>query len=125
MQTAATIFLILLGLLSVFQIALALGAPLGQFAWGGQHKVLPKKLRIGSVIAVAIYAIYAVFIASKSGIWQLIDDGLLLNIMLWVIAVHIGLSVVTNFISRSKPERYTMTPISVVLLICVLVVLSA
>ena len=31
----------LLGLLTLLQICLILGAPLGAFAWGGQHRVLP------------------------------------------------------------------------------------
>ena len=45
--------------LAIFQLALALGAPLGRFAWGGQHRVLPVRLRIGSAIAIVIYAVIA------------------------------------------------------------------
>lgn len=48
----ATVVFILLG---VFQIIVALGAPYGQYVWGGQHKVLPKGLRVGSVIAVGYF----------------------------------------------------------------------
>ena len=42
---------VLLGGLAVFQALLALGAPLGAFAWGGQHRVLPTRLRVGSAVS--------------------------------------------------------------------------
>ena len=35
------------------------GAPLGRTAWGGQHRALPAKLRIGSAISIAVYAWFA------------------------------------------------------------------
>ena len=34
---------------------------------------------------------------------------------MWVIAVYFALGIVMNGISRSKPERYTMTPVVIVL----------
>jgi hypothetical protein len=37
MQVAAVIAVVLLGVVCLFQIALALGAPLGKAAWGGEH----------------------------------------------------------------------------------------
>ncbi|MFJ8235558.1 hypothetical protein ACIQ34_07405 [Ureibacillus sp. NPDC094379] len=36
--------------LSIFQVLLSLGFPLGEYAMGGFYKVLPKKLRIMSII---------------------------------------------------------------------------
>lgn len=41
--------LILVGL-TAFQIALILGAPLGKYAWGGTHTILPVSLKVASVI---------------------------------------------------------------------------
>jgi len=58
----AIIFCIMLAALAVFQFALALGAPLGRFAWGGYHTTLPANLRIGSLVAIAIYALLALII---------------------------------------------------------------
>lgn len=51
---AAVAFVALLALLAVFQLALAAGAPLGRLAWGGQNRVLPTRMRIGSVASVAV-----------------------------------------------------------------------
>jgi hypothetical protein len=53
--------LLLLGL-NMFQILLAAGLPWGRFAWGGQHHVLRRRLRIGSIVAVLIYAVIAITI---------------------------------------------------------------
>ncbi len=68
MSISTIIALIVLALLTTFQFALILDAPHGHYAWGGQHKVMPIKLRIGSITAVVIYATFAAFIASKAGL---------------------------------------------------------
>ena len=54
-QIVAIVFAGLLGFLAAFQVALACGAPLGRFAWGGAHTRLPASLRIASVVSILIY----------------------------------------------------------------------
>ena len=122
MDMAAAIALGVIGLLAVFQVALACGAPLGHFAWGGKSRVLPAKLRIGSIAAIATYGIFAVFVLSKTGWAVVIENQLVLQIGLWAITAYLALMIVANAASRSKYERYTMTPIAAVLAICFLVV---
>lgn len=122
MIVATFISLALLGLLVIFQLLLIAGAPLGHFAWGGQHKVLPTKLRVSSVFSIGIYAFIAALITSKAGIWQLIPQGSFLDIALWVVFGYLALGVGMNALSRSKPERYTMTPTALALAICLFVV---
>ena len=114
-----------LSLLSLFQLSLALGAPMGQFAWGGKYKVLPRNLRIGSILSLIIYLGIAICLLSKSGIYQIIQQGTLLNILVWVIFVFLVLGIFMNAISRSKRERYTMTPIVILLASCALTVALA
>ncbi|WP_291389152.1 hypothetical protein [Devosia sp.] len=109
----------MLAALAVFQAALAAGAPLGHFAWGGQHRVLPRGLRIGSAIAIALYAAFAVIIAQRAGILAWVPDGVA-AIGIWVIAAYSALGIPLNAISRSRPERFTMTPVVAVLLVLVL-----
>lgn len=46
---AAIAFCVLMLALAVFQSALIAGAPIGQYAWGGRDRVLPRTKRIGSV----------------------------------------------------------------------------
>ena len=111
----ATIATFILALLTVFQFALICGAPIGRFAWGGQHTVLPAKLRIGSIVAIVLYAIFAVFILSKSGVINVISDPTILRIGMWVFTGYFALGIFMNAISRSKPERIVMVPVCVVL----------
>ncbi|MCI0679398.1 MAG: hypothetical protein L0Z63_10210 [Actinobacteria bacterium] len=54
---AGFIAVVLLGVVTLFQLALAAGAPWGVAAWGGRHPgVLPTRLRIASVVvALVVY----------------------------------------------------------------------
>ena len=49
----------ILAALAVFQARLAAGRPLGRFAWGGAHDVLPPPLRVASAASVLVYALIA------------------------------------------------------------------
>jgi hypothetical protein len=103
--------LFVLAALAVFQLLLIAGRPLGRFAWGGQHDVLPRNLRIGSAISIVLYAFFALIIADRAG---LITLGLP-AFAIWVLAGYSTLGVFVNAISRSKPERNLMTPVALLL----------
>jgi hypothetical protein len=47
-QPAALVFSVTIGLLGVFQLALACGAPWGRLAWGGGHERLPAGYRMAA-----------------------------------------------------------------------------
>ncbi len=116
METPAAIaFCILIAGLCLFQIALAAGAPLGRLAWGGGHERLPAGLRVGSLVSVAIYAAIAVIVLERAGLVSILPYPQIAGVGIWVIVAWLGLGVVMNAISRSKPERYTMTPVALVL----------
>ena len=53
---ALVVALALLAALAVMQILAASGLPLGHFGWGGQHRVLPRGLRVASTVSVLVYA---------------------------------------------------------------------
>ena len=118
---AAIILTVILCLLAVFQLALALGAPLGHFAWGGSHRVLPAKLRVGSLVSIVIYAIIAVLALDRAGIIDLVPDPVS-TVGMWVVFAYFVLAIPMNAISRSKPERYTMTPVVALLAVLSLIV---
>ncbi len=103
--------------LTVFQTALILGAPLGKYAWGGTHAVLPASLRAASVISIILYTIFAGIILSKVEIVTFIKSPVLIDMGIWVLAVYFAVGVLINGISRSKPERNLMTPVALVLAI--------
>lgn len=115
MQTAAAVVaLSVLALLTVFQIALVLGAPWGRFAWGGQHEVLPNRLRVGSAVSVALYAVFAAIVADRAGLVEVLPDPFS-RVGIWVLAGYSLIGIVMNLASRSIPERVTMAPVSAVL----------
>ena len=114
--------LITLLLLTLFQIALILGAPLGRFAWGGGSKVLPLRLRIASFTSIILYLIFAAFVASKAGMLPVIDNKEVLSTGMWIFTVYFFIGIAMNAISRSKPERNLMTPIAAILAVSFLVV---
>ena len=120
-MTAAIILTVLLAVLAVFQLALALGAPLGRFAWGGAHRVLPTKLRIGSLVSIVIYALIVVITLDRAGIIDVVPDPVS-TVGMWVVFGYFVLGIPLNAISRSKPERFTMTPVVTVLAVLSLLV---
>ncbi|HWM16855.1 MAG TPA: hypothetical protein VNP97_09720 [Microbacterium sp.] len=105
---------VVLAVLAVFQVALIFGAPLGRFAWGGQHRVLPARLRIGSAVAILIYALIAVIAWDRVGAIEVFPEPFS-EVAMWVVFAYFTLGIVLNAISRSKPERYAMVPVSIVL----------
>jgi len=118
---AAVLLTVVLALLAVFQLALAAGAPWGRFAWGGKERVLPRNLRIGSAVSIVIYALIAVIALDRAGVIDVLPD-LVSRIAIWVVFGYFCLGTVMNAISRSKPERFTMTPVTIVLAVLSLLV---
>ena len=119
-MTAAVVALVLLASLAVFQGLLVAGAPLGRFAWGGQHEVLPTNLRIGSVVSIALYAAFAVLILQAAGALSLLPEGFV-GVAIWVLTGYLVLGIAMNAISRSRAERLTMTPVVSILAVASLV----
>jgi hypothetical protein len=110
----AALLTVVLAALVVFQIALAAGAPIGRFAWGGQHGVLPARLRVGSVVSIAIYAFIALLAFNRVGAIRLLPE-VFTQVAMWVVFAYFCVGIVMNAVSRSKPERYTMVPVCIVL----------
>jgi len=113
---------VILTALAAFQLALAAGAPWGRLAWGGQHRVLPRKLRIGSVVSIVVYVLVALLAWERVGVSSALPDAVA-HVGMWVVFAYFALGILMNAISRSRPERYTMTP--VVLALAVLSLLIA
>ncbi|TFV96826.1 hypothetical protein [Orlajensenia leifsoniae] len=121
MPAAAIALCVILAALAIFQLALILGAPLGRFAWGGQHRVLPAKLRIGSAVAIVIYALIGALALDRASVIDVVPD-VVSTVGMWVAFGYFVLGIPLNAISRSRPERFTMTPVVVVLAVLSLLV---
>lgn len=122
--SAYLICLILIGL-TIFQMLLIAGYPLGNYAWGGAHRILPRNLRIGSVSSIAIYAFIASIVLDCVGIIFIYENSFIGNSGIWILVVYFGLGIFLNGISRSKKERLVMTPIVTILfLLCLFIGLN-
>jgi hypothetical protein len=110
--TLAIVFVVLLAMLAAFQLALAAGLPFGRFAWGGQNKVLPARLRVGSALSVVAYAIFAFVALERADITSVITVPLVAIIAMWVIAGFLALSILPNLASKSRHEKRLMVPVS-------------
>jgi hypothetical protein len=121
LAAAVIVLLVLLSLLGILQIALAGGAPLGRLAWGGQERILPRRLRIGSVASVAIYAVIALLVLDRAGEIDLVPD-VVSRVGMWVVVAVFALGVVTNALSRSRLEHAVMVPVNAVLAAAALLV---
>ena len=71
---AAIAAAVILGGLAAFQLALALGAPYGRFAWGGRYAVLPTPLRVGSLVTMVVYVLCGVTLLDRAGVIDVLDE---------------------------------------------------
>lgn len=126
MTVAAIVAVLLIAIVVVFQVALALGAPMGYAAWGGRHQgVLPRNLRIASgAAALVIYPIIILLILASAGLIEaawMPGDG---KIVMWALAVLLGLGALANFASRSPRERI-WGPVALAIAICCAIIAAA
>ncbi|MCL6453740.1 MAG: hypothetical protein K6T78_08990 [Alicyclobacillus sp.] len=107
----------LLGI-AILYVLLAFGLPYGEFAMGGKYRIMPKRIRVACVVSVLIQII---------GILDLLQSGNVISIgfphgiekgVCYLFAVYLLLNTVINFLSKSKKERLTMTPLSLLTAIC-------
>ncbi len=122
-QSAATLVTIGLLVLIAFQAALAAGAPWGRAAWGGKHHgVLPRNLRIGSAMAVVVWALVALVILDRAGM-PIIDLPDQISYWgTWLLVPLLVLGAIMNAASSSPYERYGWGPLAAVMALLTLVV---
>ncbi len=106
--------------LTCFQALLVAGAPLGRYAWGGQHDVLPRTLRIASAVSIAIYVVIAIVILARGTVIGHVFGEPVTRIGIWVLTGYFALGVLLNLASRSSKERIAMTPVALALMLCCL-----
>ena len=119
---AANIATALFILVIILQILLALGILPVSMAWGGQQAELTMGLRLASLAAVFVLALFAYLIRRRAG---LVGDGppsLLIKILSWIITAFMLLNTLGNLTSQSTGEMVLFGPITILLFICCFVV---
>ena len=109
---------VLFGVIAIMTVLVACGLPLGEYTMGGQHKILPKKFRLAAVISVAIQIFAIIIILQAGGFIPLWLSFKVTKYICFFFAAYLSLNTIMNMISKSRKEKYVMTPLSLIAGIC-------
>lgn len=119
---AAIVFALVTAGVVVFQLALAFGAPWGEYAMGGKYPgPYPREMRVAAVGQAALLAATAVFVLSAAGL-VLPSMARTLPGLIWAVVAFSVVSLVVNAITPSAGERRIWVPVAVVMLVTSLIV---
>jgi hypothetical protein len=119
---AALLFTIVVAGAVAFQLALAVGAPLGTYAMGGRYPGrLPPAMRASAVVQAVVLALLALIVLSAARVvLPTIAAGL--PWLVWLPVVFSAISLVLNAATPSAGERRIWAPVAAVLLVTSLTV---
>ena len=109
---------VIFGVIATMTVLVACGLPFGEFTMGGQHKILPKNLRVTAVISVAIQFFAMTIILQAGGFIPLWFSFKVTKYICFFFAAYLSLNTIMNMISKSRKERFVMTPLSLIAGIC-------
>lgn len=110
----AIIFLVM----GIITVLVACGLPLGEFTMGGKHRILPKKFRVMSLVCLIIQIFAVIIILQAGGFIKLWFPYNITRYICFFFAIYLSLNTMMNLVSKSKKEKYVMTPIALVAAIC-------
>lgn len=123
MIAAAAILVVIQLMVSMFQLALVLGAPLGEYTLGGQNKgKLPNRLRAVSAFSLLVNLSIAGHYLAQTGLLSPILPDSLNGIVNWMLVGFTLLGLTMNSISRSKLERKMWVPVLLLSSVCAAIV---
>lgn len=109
----------------VLSILIIMGLPLGELTMGGQYKVFPKKLRAVLVSQLLLQIFFVIILLQKGEIIPLWFSYNTTKIISIIMAIYLSLNTLMNLMSKSKKEKYIMTPLSLITAICFWIVALA
>jgi hypothetical protein len=117
MNLALILFIIFTLIVSLFQLALALGAPWGKIAMAGKYPgKFPNKMRIAAVFQMFILLFFIWIALVKSEKLNLDWKGFA-DKMIWVVVSFSLIASVLNIITPSRWERIIWAPVCLIMLI--------
>ena len=121
-RRAAQVATAAFGLVIVLQLLLALGVVPISMAWGGTQTTLTPALRLASLAAAVILALFAYIIRRRAGLTGAGRPGRLVAVLAWLTTAFLFLNTLGNFASSSSGEKLLFGPISLVLAVSCLIV---
>ncbi|XEC93498.1 hypothetical protein AB6A23_19305 [Paenibacillus tarimensis] len=119
---SAIVFTVLIGIVILFQLALAAGMPWGSAAMGGKFPgKYPPAMRFACLIQIVILSFIAVIVLTRSGL--LFSDWHPLSMSaIWFVVAFSAVAALMNLITKSIWERRIWAPVSLALLVLSLMV---
>lgn len=108
---------------ALFQIALVFGAPLGEYAFGGQRPgKLPVGFRIASAVSAAVLVAIAGHYLAQLGLFSPLLDEAGNAVANWVIAGFAALAALANNITKSQKEKRLWGGTTIAMLLAAIIV---
>lgn len=108
---------------ALFQLAIVLGAPLGEYSYGGQHEgKLPTAYRIASAISFLVMLALSGHYLAQTGILEPLLPAEQNAIVNWVLVGFAGLAALMNNITKSQKEKRLWSSTTVAMLLSAILV---
>lgn len=122
---SALLFAILAAAAAVFQIALVLGAPFGEFTLGGKYRGrLPRLIRLVPAFSAVLLCGFAVVVVARAGIAFPEMSGPS-RVLVWFVVAYCAVGAFANFFTPSRRERAVWLPAVLFMLASSLIVAIA
>lgn len=115
MRAVAILAAVGLVAMACFQLALALGAPLGRAAWGGTDARLSRRLRVASTFSAAVFLCGALVVLRRSDFRFSPIPSTFAHFGTFVLTGLMALSGILNVASKSRWERFFWAPTALTL----------
>ena len=119
---AAVVAAVCFTVFATFQLALAVGAPVGEAAYGGMHSDLSAGLRITSAVAAIVYCLAALVVLRRGGYHVPLISTRVARVATWMLAGLMSLGALVNFASSGDWGRFGWGPFALILGILYVVV---
>jgi len=122
-RIGATIAAVLFTLVALFQLAVVLGAPLGEYTQGGANKgTLPTQGRIFAGVSAVLVLVMAAAMLARTERGPLRSaPRRLIAVLAWITTAYAGVGVILNLITPSAVERAVWAPVTAVMFAACLV----
>lgn len=118
-----TIAIITFGM-AILQLSLTFGAPFGEYVLGGRNKVLLPKMRFVSGTFFLVFIFVALTYLQRGKVLYLGFSNVFVNVVVIINTIFLAYAIVGNgMLTKSKKEKYLMTPLSVIEFVCSMIVL--
>lgn len=105
--------------MALLQLSITFGAPFGEYVLGGENKVLPKKMRFISGTFFFIFIFVGIAYMEIGNIFHTGFNSMFVKIIIIVHTLFLAYAIVGNgMLTKSKKEKYVMTPFSIIQFIC-------